>query len=617
MCGICGFIGRREVDEQILTSMNDTMTHRGPDDRGVELFSMAGEYVGIAHRRLSILDLSPLGHQPMWSGGRDTAIVFNGEIYNFLELKKELINYGYVFYTSCDTEVILSAFAQWGTDCVKHFNGMFAFVIVDRKNKVCFAARDRFGKKPFYYFYTPNEFVFASELKPIMKYPYFQKHINTTVLGRFLHHGYIQAPDSIFENTFQLPAGHCMTIQNNKITLTCYWSPVTAQQQSNSMINDFDEAKRLLSAQIDAAVQRRMIADVPLGTFLSGGIDSTLVTAFAQQNSSVPVKTYSIGFADKEYNEAGFSKKIAKHLGTDHHETYITEDMMLDLVNDISQYYDEPFGDSSQIPTMLVSQIAREDITVALSGDGGDELFCGYVAYDKVFIAQILDTIGSLVYPLTQIAYINKRIPFAVRTIAANRDVAMKTQIPSHLSRGSIARILRHPYKDIYYPIEDGFPLKNWQLRRMLLDMQTYLPGDILHKVDRASMRYSLETRCPLLDYEIAELTFRLPHQFKYKKGDKKHILKALAYEFVPKDLLDRPKKGFAVPVEKWLKGALRDKLEAFTEKTYIEEQKLFNYNGICAMKASLFEKNADGYFSGRLVWHFLMFQMWYDTYMK
>ncbi len=616
MCGICGFIGRREIDEQNLSAMNDTMIHRGPDDSGTELFSLGDAYVGLAQRRLSILDLSPLGHQPMWSDRHDVVIVFNGEIYNFLELKKKLAAYGYVFHTGCDTEVILSAYDHWGTDCVLHFNGMFAFVLVDKKNNISFAARDRFGKKPFYYYHTPDEFVFASELKPIMKYPYFQKCIKSAVLGRFLYHGYIQDPDSIFENTFKLPPGHCMTIKNNNVSIACYWSPVIAQQeQSKHMIRSFDEAKTLLSAEIDAAVRRRMIADVPLGAFLSGGIDSSLVTAFAQKNSSLPVKTYSIGFADKQYNEAEFAKNVAKHLGTNHHETYITENMMLDLVSSIPQYYDEPFGDSSQIPTMLVSKVARQDITVALSGDGGDELFCGYLSYDKVLAAQKLDILGLMAYPFTQIPHLKERFPSAFRTIAENRDSLTKAQLPSHLPRTSVQKLLKHPYIDIYYPIETDLPSENWQLRRMLLDMQTYLPGDILHKVDRASMRYSLEARCPLLDYRIAELSFRFPHEFKYYKGDKKHILKSLLYDFIPRDLLDRPKMGFAVPIEKWLKSPLKGTMETFTEKTYIQKQDLFNYAGICEMKASLFDKSG-GYFDCNLIWNFLMFQMWYDVYM-
>lgn len=617
MCGICGFIGRHEIGEQVLSNMNNTMIHRGPDDSGTELFVMNGAYVGLAQRRLAILDLSPLGHQPMWSKNRDKVIVFNGEIYNFLELKQELAGYGHVFYTGCDTEVILSAFEQWGTDCVHHFNGMFAFVIADRTNNFCFAARDRFGKKPLYYYHTPDEFVFASELKPLMAYPYFRKNINRAVLGRFLYHGYIQEPDSIFENTFKLPAGHYMTLENNKIGITCYWNPVAVySEKSKDMIHDFDEAKNLLSAEINAAVKRRMIADVPLGAFLSGGIDSTVVTAFAQKNSSLPVKTYSIGFLDKKYNEAEFAKKIAKHLGANHHETYITEEMMLDLVSDIPEYYDEPFGDSSQIPTMLVSKLARQDITVALSGDGGDELFCGYAAYDKVIKAQKFDSWGMLAFPFTKIPYFNQLLPSSVRTIAANRAVVTKTQIPSHLPRESIGRLLKHPFIDIYYPVEDAFPLDNWQMRRMLLDMQTYLPGDILHKVDRASMRYSLETRCPLLDYQLAELSFRLPHEFKYKNGDKKHILKTIVYEFVPKELIDRPKQGFSVPIEKWLRGPLRETLEIFTAEPYIQKQNLFQYSGIREMKAFLSGSPSD-YADYSLVWKFLMFQMWYDKYMQ
>ncbi|MDR3541188.1 MAG: asparagine synthase (glutamine-hydrolyzing) [Desulfosporosinus sp.] len=617
MCGICGYMSKKALTEELLAKMNDTMVHRGPDDRGVVLLEDRGWNIGLAHRRLSILDLSPLGHQPMTGASGNTTIVFNGEIYNFLQLKDVLLAEGYNFHTTCDTEVVLAAYAHWGSDCVSHFNGMFAFVIYDREKGTAFGARDRFGKKPFYYYHTEQEFVFASELKPLMAYPNFKKKINQEILGRYLHQGYIVCPDSIFESTFKLSPGHRFTWADNQLEVSCYWNPVTANEaKSQELIKDFKSAKAKLSGALEQAVERRMISDVPLGTFLSGGIDSTLVTAFAQKISKLPVKTYTIGFEDKKYDEAIFAKEIARHLGTDHHEACLTEDIMLDLVDSIPHYYDEPFGDSSQIPTMFVSKIARQDITVALSGDGGDELFCGYNSYDKLMLAHRLDLLGGLVYPLAKIPAFAKLLPTSVRTIACNRSAKTKTQLLASSRRESIASLLKNSYLDIRYPIEDKFPLKNWQLRRMLLDMQTYLPGDILTKVDRASMKYSLESRCPLLDYEVAELSFRIPHEFKCNGGDKKYILKEIAYDFVPKALLDRPKKGFSVPVAKWLKGPLRERFEYFTSPGFVENQGLFRYAGVSRMKADFL---ADPLELGEVshIWNFLIFQMWYDVYMN
>jgi asparagine synthase (glutamine-hydrolyzing) len=593
------------------------MVHRGPDDCGVELFDQGGYHIGLAHQRLSILDLSFLGHQPMFSADGQLIIVFNGEIYNFNDLKAELLSLGYVFRTTCDTEVILSAYDNWGFDCAEHLNGMFAFVIYDKRRELAYCARDRFGKKPFYYYHTGQEFVFASELKALMKFPYFNKIINFSILGRFLMHGYINAPDSIFEQTFKLEPGHYLVVQNGKISLSCYWNPVKRYNElAMKPVTSLEQAKSELSSLIDCAVQRRMIADVPIGTFLSGGIDSTIVTAYAQKNSPEPVKTYSIGFADKEYDEAVFSKEIAHYLGTDHHETYIDEVMMLDLVESIPQYFDEPFGDSSQIPTMLVSKAARKDIVVALSGDGGDELFCGYNTYDKVLIGQKLDIAGTLVHPLVQMLGLSQKLPAKVRCIINNREQSLKTQMPHDSAAKRITSLLKEPYTNIYYPIEEQFPLKNWQMRRMLLDILTYLPGDILTKVDRASMKYSLETRCPLLDYEVAEYSFRLPHSFKYRNGDKKFILKQLAYELVPRELLDRPKKGFAVPIMRWLRGPLKEKFAYFSSQQFIEEQGIFDYDGVCKMKNNIASGSSTGNADPYFVWHFLMFQMWHYTHM-
>ena len=374
------------------------------------------------------------------------------------------------------------------------------------------------------------------------------------------------------------------------------------------------------------SVADRMIADVPLGSFLSGGYDSSLVTALAQEHSSAPVKTFSIGFHEERYNEAGYAREVANYLGTEHTELYIDEEEMYKQVADLPKYFDEPFADSSQIPTMLVSRLAREKVTVALSGDGGDEFFCGYNLYKNVKQAQQLDWLGGIVYGMCQTVPGKKmellqRLPFKVQVIAANRDANCKTQLTSEKYLSAIKQMVPENDGNLSsrYCTEQSYQVSDWQIRRMLLDMDTYLPGDILCKVDRASMKYSLESRCPILDTEVMEYSFRIPHQFKYHKGDKKHILKEIAYDYIPKDLLDRPKVGFSVPLDKWLRGGLRDRLLDYSNVSYLEKQGLFCAQYVHDMVRAYLKTGDAGPSTGanysRLCWAFLEFQEWYQMY--
>lgn len=616
MCGICGFVSKSKIFEKNLIEMNNTMQHRGPDDQGITIENFDQMRIGLAQRRLSILDLSSQGHQPMYSEDKQLVIVFNGEIYNYKEIRDNLCKFGYSFRTMCDTEVLLIAYSHWGEKCLDHLNGMFAFVIYDKRRKLLFGARDRFGKKPFYYYYHNNEFVFASELKPIMKYPNFSKEINESVLNEYLYHGYIKAPRSIFKNVYKLQPGIFFVLKNENLTFTEYWKADTKyleEDKAKFKLKDYKDAKKTLKNTIENAVKKRLIADVPIGSFLSGGIDSTLITAMAQKNTARPLKTYSIGFKEKENNEAVFAKKIAEYLGTEHYEMYIDENTMLELVDSIPDYYDEPFGDSSQIPTMLVSQLASKDITVALTGDGGDELFCGYTAYDKVLLAQKLDSIGGFLYKNTKNKKIYRRIPTRIKTIMQNRDNDFKTQFPNDQIESNVQNILIETGSRPFY--RENLDICNWQERRMLLDMGAYLPDDILAKVDRGSMKYSLEARCPLLDYEVAELSFQIPHKYKYYKKEKKYILKDITYDFVPKKLLDRPKKGFSVPLKKWLTQMyLSNELHEMTKKEFIEKQKLFEYKNLRKLINQLQSNQSD--LAVNTIWNFFVFQKWYRRYM-
>ncbi|MBE5875463.1 MAG: asparagine synthase (glutamine-hydrolyzing), partial [Lachnospiraceae bacterium] len=577
-----------------------------------------GVTLGLAQRRLSILDLSPLGHQPMHSSNGRVSIVFNGEIYNYQELKKELADYPYV--STCDTEVILAAYLRWGIQFVERIKGMFAIALYDREVNELYLIRDRIGKKPLYFWNDSEHFVFASELKPIMAYPYFQKQINQEVLGRYLYQQYLTGPEAIFQKVYKVSPGGIVKYKDGVVTQWKYWDIKTVyHKKKGTGPKDYEEAKFELKRILEASVRQRMIADVPLGSFLSGGYDSSLVSAIAQSVSEQPVKTFSIGFHEEKYNEAIYAKEVAKHLGTEHTEMYIDEQDMLRLVDSIPKYFDEPFADSSQIATMLVSELAKKHVTVALSGDGGDEFFCGYNLYTKVLQAQKLDKIGAIAHQIGRIGNLEKHYPFKMRVISKNRNKDAKTQFVGGNTLKVAQSMVREPGICCYYDRETAYNEANWQERRMLLDMDTYLPGDILCKVDRASMKYSLESRCPILDVDVMEFAFSIPHEFKYKEGMKKRILKDLTYEYIPKELLERPKVGFAVPMDKWLRGPLKEQLLEMADVQYLKEQGLFEENYVSDFITNYLNKGDAGAGSGsnysRMIWAFYVFQQWYQTY--
>ncbi len=647
MCGICGYISKKRISDQTLEQMRDTMTHRGPNDAGIwqttadalgatNIFGTTSttstpSYIGLAHRRLSIFDLSELGHQPMHSADQRYSIVFNGEIYNFKELRAELQKQGYSFKSDCDTEVILYSYAKWGQQCFEKFNGMFAIAIWDAISNELIIARDRMGVKPFYYYYNPQtaDFVFASELKPIMKYPEFHKDIDMESLGNYLCNKYIAAPKTIFQNTYKLEPGTYAVYKDNTLQIHKYWDIIKSKDEaSQHLITDFSTAKKDLDEVLTDAVMKRMVADVPVGMFLSSGIDSALVTAIAQKNSNNPVKTFTIGFNDKERNEADRAKEIAKYLNTDHTEYYIGEKEIFALLDDITDYYDEPFADSSQLPTMLVSKLAREKVTVALSGDGGDELFCGYKMYDLVKIAQKADFIGAGLYHLPGMNSLKNSFKPEIRAFINNRDDHYKTQLFSDVFAEQAKELLPTTTISPKLTFEAGLGYKNWQERRMLLDMTTYLPDEVMAKTDRASMKYSLEVRSPLLDVRVVEKSFQFPHEFKCQAGfqnglnmgniflgDKKHILKSLAYDYIPQELLSGPKKGFGVPLRKWLRGPLKDEIRRYSDESFLRQQGIFDVDGVKQLIQK--QESSDNILYSSMLWSYYMFQRWWEKYTR
>ena len=626
MCGICGFISKEPDSLNNLIKMNNLLAHRGPDDHGEEIYQIqSGRYVGFAHRRLSILDLSDKGHQPMHSADKRISIVFNGEIYNYCELKEQLR--GYTFVSDCDTEVIIAAYLRWGIDFVNRINGMFAIALLDRKSGEVYLIRDRIGKKPLYYYLdNDNNLVFGSELKAISQSDMFQREINRDILGRYIYRGYIIAPDTIFKNTYKLRPGEILKISTTEITKFKYWDVAEKYNELRyNSVTDYTQAKYELKELLRQSVKRRMISDVPLGAFLSGGYDSSLICAIASEISQEPLRTFSIGFYDTKYNEAVYAKQIADRLGTNHTELYITEEDTLKIIDSIPKYYDEPFSDASQIPTMLVSELAKKDVSVVLSGDGGDELFGGYNIYSTLQKAEKLQVQGSILYYLGKLPGIKKtamwhKRDLAHRIVSDDRTREARTQGGVNAYFDIINGLLINGNSDFYYEFESRYQEKRYDVTRMLLDLETYLPGDILTKVDRASMRYSLECRCPILDKEVVEYSFRLLPDFKDDHGNQKRIIKDILYEYLPKEIMDRPKSGFSIPLDKWMRTVLKERIMDWTNKDYLFKQGIFNVENVCCFINEYMRSGDQGKNSGKnfsmFVWSYFIFQQWYDTYM-
>jgi asparagine synthase (glutamine-hydrolysing) len=567
MCRITGIAFKSE-HFSIMKCMTKVLAHGGPDAQGV----WHDDQIAFGHRRLAILELSDLGHQPMLSASGRYVITYNGEIYNFKSLKQQLSQLGYSFKGGSDTEVILAAVESWGVDqALTSLNGMFAFALWDRLEKKLYLARDRFGEKPLYYGIVKGAFIFASELKALKLYPDFEPKINQTAVQLLLRYAYIQAPHSIYEGVFKLEPGHYLCVDSSlKIEKHCYWSALDAALHSKQHPTDrsFMDCVDELETRLLEAVRNRCISDVPLGAFLSGGVDSSTIVAMMQKISDQPVKTFSIGFESAAYDEAPFARAVAQHLGTEHYEFYVLEQDALNVIPRLATIYDEPFADSSQIPTYLVSQLAKQHVTVALSGDTGDELFGGYqryFAYDQLQRLHALPGWLKKAFAMG-IRHIRSGILGPRNTLRASKlswmlehsenaaslyDMLISQNYSAHhLLRDASAAYMTMPeISEIFSPIE----------KLMLWDTISYLPHDILTKVDRASMAVALEARVPFLDHELFEFVWSLPLEFKVQKNKGKILLKQVLYRYVPKQLIDRPKAGFGIPIHDWLRGPLKE----------------------------------------------------------
>jgi asparagine synthase (glutamine-hydrolysing) len=634
MCGITGLIDfSTRSTEAMLAAMTEALNHRGPDDRGLRIWNHSHSIVGLGHRRLSIIDLSSGGHQPMTF--RNLSVVYNGEIYNFAELKKQLETAGYGFDTHCDTEVLLKAFHLWGPDCVHKFIGMFAFAIYDEMLEKVYLCRDRAGVKPLYYFEKNDIILFASEIKSLFKHPFFNKKINLSSLSLYLRLGYIPAPYSIFQNTWKVLPGHyyCIDIPKKNIVRTKYWDVLDAYNKPKLHIAE-EEALAELDRILISACSYRLVSDVPVGVFLSGGYDSSMVTAILQRESMKKIKTFTIGFHEAAFNEAHYARKVAQHIGTDHSEYFCTQKEALEIIPMLSWMYDEPFGDSSAIPTTLVARLARKDVTVALSADAGDETFAGYGKYAKtLFLYRLAKSLPkkarSLIYSVmgsidpNTIPIFNKKYNFETRyeklkEIINTNDPVTAMQIASLYFEQKESDSLLSGQEDMNIPtfFDDDklISSENEDLDHLLaIDYKTYLVDDILVKVDRATMSVSLEGREPLLDHRIIEFVARLPSNLKQRNGQTKYLLRKLVHSYIPEPIMNRPKMGFGVPIIKWFKEELLDYLN-----NYINHERLTKI-GIINADAAVNLKNA--YLSGKKeneqkLWILLMFEMWYERWM-
>jgi len=648
MCGIVGFWVsesglRGEEALPVARRMADTIAHRGPDSDGYWVDADAG--ITLAHRRLAIQDLSPAGAQPMISASGRYVIIFNGEIYNFQELRRTLEDAGQApdWRGHSDTEVLLACIEAWDVEtALKRSIGMFAFALWDRKARRVILARDRMGEKPLYYGQIRDGFLFGSQLSALKAHPSFNSEVDREATALFLRYAYVPAPFSIYQGIKKLPAGTWLEIEDVAAPIPSpkpYWSFTDVAQSGEQALLEIGEAEATdqLDTILKGVVRSQMVSDVPLGAFLSGGIDSSTIVALMQTQSSRPIRSFSIGFEDEALNEAEYAAAVAQHLGTDHTELYVTEKDALDVAPQLAGVFDEPFSDPSQIPTLLLSQLTREHVTVAMSGDGGDESFGGYNRYLNA--PRLWSKAAQIPMPVRQAVGTmldNLPSPFVAAIQSVIQTLLKNPGKKSDLALASLGHRLRHArtIDDLFVLLmsewEEPFDLvigskecgsllddrASWpslarpEAMMMALDAMTYLPDDIMVKVDRSSMSASLEARAPLLDARVVEFASRLPFEMKISGRTGKQLLRNVLYRYVPPKLIERPKRGFRIPLDEWLLGSLRDWAEDLLSEERLKSEGFFQPQPIRAAWQSLLNGKSDRQF-GRRLWSVLMFQSW------
>lgn len=629
MCGLVGFIDfSKESNEHILQDMVSTMNHRGPDSCGIELIEHQIATIGLAHSRLSILDLSSAGSQPM--SYKDYFIVFNGEIYNYKELKQELLKRGHHFNSDSDTEVILHSFEEWGFDCVDNFIGMFVFVIYNKKNNQLIIVRDRAGVKPLFYYWNKGIFMFASELKAFHKHKKFEKIINFDALNQYFSFGYIAAPYCIFENCKKLEPGQILVfnLELKKFEISTYWNIAKFYEAPKSNI-PYIEARDNLEKLLINSFKYRLVSDVPVGIFLSGGYDSTAVSAILQSNSSNRLKTFTIGF-ESGLDESKHAKKVASYLGTDHYEYICRREDIENILPSLPFYFDEPFADSSAIPTILVSRFAKQTVDVALSADGGDEIFAGYSSYNSFLrdikrfnkvpqnIKGVLKQIINLsLNSLPKYSLLRRKLNL-IYSLLNTENSRIYQKLLSQYPLVSInpnlkEELIASEFKYLYTSYDNDFSKFQDPLSVALaIDFSMYLQNDILVKIDRATMSASLEGREPFLDHRIIEYVAMLPTAFKFN-GTQKYILKDIVHKYVPPELMNRPKMGFTLEIFPMLRNELSFLIHDTLSKKNISDMGFFNEKLINSIIKKFLKGNL---YDDSLIWRLIQFRLWYSKWM-
>jgi asparagine synthase (glutamine-hydrolysing) len=630
MCGICGLIQsnpRSHVKNEWIHLMCDQMIHRGPDDQGIYVKGN----VGLGSRRLSIIDLDS-GRMPIHNEDESIWVVQNGEIYNYPNLVQLLSRQGHKFYTQSDTEVIVHAYEEFGDEFLNHLNGMYAIALWDGKKKKLILARDRTGIKPLYYATLQGRLIFGSEIKSILAAPGFERRIDMVALDEYLTFEYVPTPRSIFQDVYKLPPGHMLVYQDGKSAVSSYWS-FDLSKSENLQVHSESEYKRQLLEIFRNVIQKEMISDVPLGVLLSGGLDSSTVAAFMVEASSSPIQSFSIAFEDPSFDESKYARKVAQYLGTEHHELTLTAGRMLDLVPRIGEFLDEPLGDSSLIPTFLLSKFVRNHVKVALGGDGGDELFAGYSTMQSHRLVQFYEKMLPLVVRHKLIPAIVGRLPVSFDNISldfkAKRFISgrgVHDTVRHHRWLGSFTveekKRLLLPWAQLSEKDTFDVSYQHWAdckaeslINKILYnDMKMYMEGDILPKVDRASMANSLEVRVPLLNHSLVEFMAQVPHKMKLKGFTTKYLMKAVMKGRLPDAIINRGKKGFNMPVAKWLTGPLKPLAEDMFAPNYINRQGLFNPGYIRGLLDEHYAMRRD---NRKLLWTLLVFQLWYDKWNK
>lgn len=614
MCGIVGFIDMqrsRDDAEQLIESMCRVIRHRGPDDQG----TWVGDGIALGARRLSIIDLAG-GHQPISNEDQSILIVFNGEIYNYRELQHELLERGHRFSTKSDTETILHAYEEYGDDCVKQLRGMFSFTIWDRKRRRLLAARDRFGKKPLHYYWDGQRLIFGSEIKSILEAG-IPREINPVALDEYLVYGYVPTPNTLLKSIFKLPAAHLLIYEDGQVNTKRYWElPFTPTCQD-------DEATAIERTYLllKDAVQVRLMSEVPLGAFLSGGVDSSLIVGLMSLMMSRPVKTFSIGFEEADYSELPYARQIAKHFGTDHHEFVVRPDL-ISVLPQLVWAYDEPFADSSMLPTYYVSKLAREHVTVALTGDGGDEIFGGYTRYERelsihhipALLRLLLGSAGGL---MPEGMRGKTRLSNMLRDPATRYTEAIRlfpdSWRPLLYHREYFAHLSKHNPCERLISQFDAVPHLDIFSQMQYVDVHTYLTDDILVKVDKASMLNSLETRAPMLDQHLVEYVSSLPSTVRTRNGTLKYLLKKVAADLLPVEILTRRKQGFSVPIKHWFRSNLANYAYDVLDSVRARQRGIFNPQFIQGLlKAHASTKLVN---HSEAIWALLCLELWFETY--